>query len=379
MTTDVSITRTVKLPLETSTRKNNLVRGGIDAFQAVQSFMADRLPTYPEHEWEPLHTQMYRQSQRGLPEFPDEFPGRGWKSAFATEAQKMVSESFKSWRQKGKPGRRPQFGDGQYLGLKGEDVTIARNDTGWGLQASFISYHPVWFGIVAGEFQREFLERVTDDGATAGRCELHRHDEGRLVAHQTVSWDVPTLETGETSRVVGVDLNVDPLVACAALDDDGDVLAVEMESGAEYRHHRERAKEAKARAMEQGNFRAIKDARRDYWRYTDHITNHVSRQVVDFAVEHTPCQIALEDLTYIRETADDPIHDWPFAEIQEKISYKAQEEGIPVTMVEPRGTSITCSKCGSDATHRDGVDFECECGYEVHADVNAAKNIAKEG
>jgi IS605 OrfB family transposase len=101
--------------------------------------------------------------------------------------------------------------------------------------------------------------------------------------------------------------------------------------------------------------------------------------VVEFAVEHEPSVLVLEDLTHYRETADDPIHDWPFADLQEKICYKATAEGIPVETVDPKDTSITCRKCGQATPEfRDGTEFSCRrCGYEVHADVNAAINIAK--
>ncbi|MEZ3118224.1 transposase [Halobaculum sp. MBLA0147] len=63
-----------------------------------------------------------------------------------------------------------------------------------------------------------------------------------------------------------------------------------------------------------------------------------------------------------------------------QLAYKATEAGLPVEAVEPAGTSVTCRQCGaSDPAFRDGVDFEClACGYEVHADVNAAINIAQQ-
>lgn len=61
--------------------------------------------------------------------------------------------------------------------------------------------------------------------------------------------------------------------------------------------------------------------------------------------------------------------------------YKAIEAGIPVTTVDPAGTSDSCRQCGAEnPAFRDGDLFECwECGYEVHADVNAAINIADVG
>jgi IS605 OrfB family transposase len=152
-----------------------------------------------------------------------------------------------------------------------------------------------------------------------------------------------------------------------------------MESGREYRHTREQIKRSRDQANRDGDLRAVRDARHSYRNYTDHITNVASRRVVDLAVEHSPATIQLEDLTHYRENATDAIHDWPYAEIQDKIAYKATAEGIPVATVDPAGTSSTCRKCGADNPRaRDGHDFQClDCGYQVHADVNAAINIAE--
>ena len=377
-TTEIDVTRTVRLKLETSQRKNDLVQAGVGAYQAVLSHMADHLPTYPEWEWEPRHRHMYHQAKRGLPD--DE---HDYKTTLAQQAQKQVAESFKSWRERGKPGESPpaDFGEGSYLGLRGDDVEIVANDCGWGVKASFISYNPVWFHVVAGEFQREFLDRVTDpnDDASTGSAELHLHDDGTLYCHLTVTWPVETWIADDVATTVGLDLNDDPLVA-AAVWDGNEVVDVQLESGAEFRHHRERLKRAKDEAQADSNLGAVVDGSRDYWRYTDHITNVASRRVVDLASEHTPCRIHLEELTHLRETVDDPIHDWPYGQIQEQIISKAQEAGIPVQMVDPRDTSRECRRCGTVAdASRDGREFRCiDCGYEVHADVNAAINIAQQ-
>jgi len=381
-TDEIKVTRTIRCKLETSQRKNVLVERSINAYQEVAAEMADVLPSYPEWEWEPRHSHMYHHAKRFLPEYPDDQPGRGFKTTLALVAQQQVAEAFKSWRERGKPGDSPQgdYGDGSFLQLRADDVTIVENDHGWGLKASFISYNPVWFHIDAGVFQREFLERITDpdDAASHGSAELHLHDDGTLFCHLTVSWPVECYSADDVTTVVGVDLNDDPLFAAAVVQGDG-VEAVDIESGSEYRHHRERMKQKRAEAMADENLRAVKEARLNYQKYTDHITNVASRRVVDLAEEHAPAKIHLEDLTHYRETAKDPIHDWPYALIQEQIVYKAQEVGIPVAMVDPRDTSTTCRKCGeTNPAMRADRDFECwECGYEVHADVNAAINIAQ--
>jgi IS605 OrfB family transposase len=377
-TDEIDITRTIRVILETSQQKLDTVRTGIDAYQQVAAHMADVLPSYPAYEWNLQNTQMYHQAKRGLPD--DE---TNYKTTLAQMAKNDVVESYTSWRERGDQGESPkgQYGDADYLALRHDDCELHENDRGWGVKTRFISRNSVWFHLRPGDYQREFLERVTDsdDPASAGSAELHLTD-GDLYLHQTITWPVEVYQAADVSTTVGVDLNDDPLVCVAVLGADG-VSAVEMESGAEYRHHRERVKQRRAEAMQQENLKAVKDARLQYRRYTDHITNVASKRVVDIAETHAPAAIHIEDLTHYRETAKNPIHDWPFAEIQEKVAYKAREAGIPVESVDPRNTSTTCRECGeTNPAMRDGDEFKCwECGYEVHADVNAAINIAGGG
>ncbi|RLG37353.1 MAG: hypothetical protein DRN91_05715 [Candidatus Alkanophagales archaeon] len=69
----------------------------------------------------------------------------------------------------------------------------------------------------------------------------------------------------------------------------------------------------------------------------------------------------------------------PFYKLKEYIKYKALERGIVVVEVPEYNTSKQCSRCGSMNTERpsQGI-FTCkECGYQINADVNGAKNILK--
>ena len=113
-------------------------------------------------------------------------------------------------------------------------------------------------------------------------------------------------------------------------------------------------------------------------RYTEQVLHPSSCGIVDLATDLAPAVIALEELTGYRETAAEPIHDWPFALLQEMIAYKAKAAGILVEMVNPAYTNVTCRQCSqTNREYRDGTEFHCtRCGYEVHADVNAAINLA---
>jgi hypothetical protein len=69
----------------------------------------------------------------------------------------------------------------------------------------------------------------------------------------------------------------------------------------------------------------------------------------------------------------------PTATLQRAIDGMALRNGIPVRYVNPRHTSLECNQCGFiNPKNRHGVHFKClKCGYRVHADANAAINIAR--
>ena len=121
-----------------------------------------------------------------------------------------------------------------------------------------------------------------------------------------------------------------------------------------------------------------------------HTQNHLfSREVVNFAVQTHAATIHLEDLSGFGKdydgNADEKkefvLRNWSYYELQNMIAYKAAKYGIKVEKVRPAYTSKTCSWCGQQG-FRQGVTFICEnpackqCGEKVHADYNAARNIA---
>lgn len=368
-----TVTQTAVVPLETSDRKNAKVRTAIDEFQAMCSYLGDMMASIPPHERSPNNPALYRLVTR---EFPSDKRTVGSKVALA--ATRKVAAAFQSHRARGDGGDRPAFGDGDYFMLDNQNITITENDRGFGLRANFIPYKPEWFHISPRPYVRDYLKRVTDGNASYGTAEFRLSDDGHLSAHVPISWEVDVYEPADVATTVGVDIGESVLFAAAVVDSDG-VAAVEMQSGGEFRHYRERLQDKRERLMQQDDLRGLKQCRDEQRRYTEQVLDTASRRIVDLAVAHEPAKIHLEDLTHYRETARDPIHDWPFALLQEKIAYKAAAEGIPVSAVEPRDTSVTCRQCGqTNREYRDGADFACSrCGYEVHADVNAAINIAQ--
>jgi IS605 OrfB family transposase len=119
------------------------------------------------------------------------------------------------------------------------------------------------------------------------------------------------------------------------------------------------------------------------------MNHNVSKEVVALAAKKRYGVIAMENLRGIRARtkrwnrhANRMLHSWPFGEFQRFVHYKAALKGIEVVLIDPKGTSQECYRCGQKGK-RDGVKFVCTngqtCGKLSDADQNAAKNIAARG
>lgn len=124
----------------------------------------------------------------------------------------------------------------------------------------------------------------------------------------------------------------------------------------------------------------VKNKEKKEFRATLH---KIARQIVNFA-ESTCAGIKFEKLFSARflsqrETEDSyefSFENGSFATLLYLVEKRALNRGIPVKYVNPSNTSKRCSRCGGYG-RRIRKRFECpQCGRVLHADVNAAFNIA---
>ena len=75
------------------------------------------------------------------------------------------------------------------------------------------------------------------------------------------------------------------------------------------------------------------------------------------------------------------IGNWSFKQFETLLKYKSEALGKIVLNVNPKYTSQICSVCGhQEKTNRKGAIFKCKkCGFELHSDLNASRNIANLG
>ena len=131
--------------------------------------------------------------------------------------------------------------------------------------------------------------------------------------------------------------------------------------------------------------RAIKKIGQKERRLVNDELHKIAKDIVDEAERHNAI-IAIGDLRGVRDNkkgrgrkANRKINSMSSHKLKEYIKYKALERGILAIEIPEFNTSKQCSRCGSMNTERPSQGlFICkDCGYQVNADVNGAKNILK--
>lgn len=200
---------------------------------------------------------------------------------------------------------------------------------------------------------------------------------GRWYLHIVVT--VPAPDIPATAAVMGVDLGLaQPAVtSTAAFRGDRRWKALEGK-----RFKLKRALQKKGTLSAKRHLRRLSGKQARFRKDSDHV---LSKQIVQSCEPGTT--IVIENLTDIRrrtkmkrktETSR-RVHSWSFAQVRAFMEYKAEERGCTVVAVDPRHTSQQCSACGHTARNnrRSRGRFVCRgCGFELHADLNASRNIA---
>ena len=199
---------------------------------------------------------------------------------------------------------------------------------------------------------------------------------GRWWLHVVVTLPVP--EIPRTDAVVGVDLGL----AQPAVTSTSHFLGKRRWRGIEARTFRlRRALQKRGTRSAKRHLQRLRGRQARFRRDCDHI---LSRQIVENVPEGGT--LVLENLQNIRSRVrvrhgpeSRRIHGWSFAQLKSFIAYKAEERGVTVVGVDPRHTSQACSRCGHTARNnrRSRALFCCRaCGFQLHADLNGARNIA---
>lgn len=180
-------------------------------------------------------------------------------------------------------------------------------------------------------------------------------------------------DQAEDHKVLGVDLNARGSIA---VTNTGKYYNIEH-----INHYRRELEKHRRSLQSHGGNEAHKTIQRLGEKETTRTNQYlhtVSKAIIQEALVKNKNTIALENLNGISDILSSELDNWCFDKLKNYIEYKAKEHGLTVEIINPEDTSKTCSKCQGKNTTRSENRLECkDCGYENHADYNAAKNIAR--
>lgn len=277
-------------------------------------------------------------------------------------AMRRVSASMVRFKRKG--GKPKQFKptsidyDARIFAYRPKDESISITTTNGRIHVP----------LILGGYQKQALNGKTPTAATIVK------KSKTWFAHIVID-ELP--ETNDGTNILGVDLGINNIASCST----GKLI-----DGKTRKKFKESRNKIRASIQSKGTKGAKKLLKRlsGYENRRIRWENHnISKQIIQESLDNNCGTIRMEKLTNIRKRTkvfnkhlNRMISGWSFGELQNFIEYKANRKGIKVEYVNPAYTSQTCNSCGTIGI-RDGEEFTCNrCGI-LHADINAAKNIAK--
>ena len=217
---------------------------------------------------------------------------------------------------------------------------------------------------------------ILDQAVGLGSADLV-YRKGRFWLHVVVT--VPDVEFQPSGDVVGVDMGLSRPAVCSNNRFFGERRWKEIER----RYFRlRRSLQRKGTRSAKRHLRRLAGKVNRFRRDCDHV---LSRRIVDSVQPGTV--IVVENLVDIRTRTKQRgresrrrLHSWSFAQLRAFLTYKAGARGCRVVGIDPRRTSQACSRCGyvHRSNRRSQSRFLCRaCGFELNADLNAARNIAR--
>lgn len=231
-----------------------------------------------------------------------------------------------------------------------------------------------------GEFQRGYLKSPewTVQAAKLVHKRRRRSRGWRYELHVTVVRDEPQHKAG---GILGVDTGRRYLAVASTGSDATFFPAGHLKPRKE--HFRRLRGELKSKGTRSSTRTFIRVAGREA-RLTLDFQHTTAKSLVRLALDSGCGAIAVERLNGIRERtgargrkARYHHGTWAYARFLDILRYKASGAGLEVIEVDPANTSRACSECGCvDKASRKELSFVCtQCGYSLHADLNAARNV----
>lgn len=301
-------------------------------------------------------------------------------SQMTCTAIRLVAGAYASAKANKKPAQRPfAFQRPTALFLIGERGRDARFFDDGTLSIWTVAGRKRIAYTVPAAFRSTLTEAVEIDSLTV----IER--DGCLLGRVVVTLRFPE---PQGIHPVGIDLN--ETNALVAVDPDGNTLFV---SGREFKVRNIRTRKTRHRLQEQlaarkaqkQDTRSVRRLLKRLGRTQRNRTRTFSQQTAARLVAWAPADSVLvfERLTLpqtskklrVRKGTRRRLSQWQRRLVRHSVTNAAERRGLLVDDVNPAYTSQDCSRCGLRGVRKRHA-FTCpHCGYEAHADVNAAVNI----
>lgn len=306
-----------------------------------------------------LHQVCYRQAREKFPLLP---------ASTVQQARDKALAMFRGWQTKVKQRKRasfPKLTRPLPLRLARENIRLFGEDS---MMRVTTSEGFLWLPLMIPTHYQEMIR--WEYGVSELIC-----FKGTWYVMLTIKTeDVPSLEGPH----FGLDLGVANLAVLAGPD-----IAVFFD-GKPRRYVRGKYLRYRQALQEKKKMGMVKKSKGREYRWATNCNHQVSRQIVDLVaaqggVLHVEKLLGIRDRVKCTRKVNRMIHSWPFAQLLSFIHYKAAMVGVVVVEEDPRHTSQRCSACAhTERGNRPRQSkFKCkQCNYEIHADLNAARNLA---
>lgn len=251
----------------------------------------------------------------------------------------------------------------------------------------------IQFRCIIGEYKNSLelqhtLHKVITKEYLVCQSQLYFNNKNELILALTI--DIPESQAKRDivkDRVLGVDLGLAVPVYMSL----NDIAYIKKSLGsytefakqkAQFKSRRNRLhKQLEATSGGRGRkdkLKALDSFREKESNFAKTYNHFLSKKIIEFAFKNNCEYIHLEKITS-KKLDSRVLGLWTYYDLQKKIEYKAEREGIKIRYVNPAYTSQRCSKCGSinEENRISQAKFKCiECTFESNADYNASRNIA---
>jgi len=201
-----------------------------------------------------------------------------------------------------------------------------------------------------------------------------RHSNGILMMMLNCYKDSPKLR--KTIKVIGIDRGIRNIAVLSNNIFYNSRHLLNVKSGFQYLRSQLQQKGTRSAK------RKLKEISGREQRFVRDVNHIVSKSIVNSKAT----VFAIEDLRIGKskrkgKNLNRSLNRWSFGQFRQFLAYKSEALGKHLIEVNPMYTSQRCSKCGTiEKENRKKSRFKClKCGFELDADLNASRNIARLG